>query len=392
MTLENSANTKHPDAHRIFGLDLIRCIAILFVLLTHTLYIIDRQNVFYKIPVYSGFIGVELFFILSGFLIGTILIKIHESNKVLQLNNIKIFWIRRWFRTLPNYYLMFFIYAAIFWLVKHISVFSDMKYVSYLVFLQNTFSYHPDNFFPVAWSLSVEEWFYITFPVMLFLISRIIPGKKMQSFLIAVILYITIPLAARLFTALAFDRQWDAGFRKFVPLRLDGIGFGVLTAYIKFYYSNFWEKNTRIFFITGVILLSTCLYLYNVYYVSMFDPITYDATIKVNFFMKSLFFTIFSISIVLIMPFTYSVKLSYKSLLSRMVTLISEASYSIYLIHLLIIQILSHIIKHNNGLLFIMIWIVTITVAHFQYIFFEKRFTLLRNRFGSKKDRVGLHG
>src|ERR1700676_4641130 len=159
MDSKTTVKTKKSTHHRIFGLDLLRSLAIILVLITHTLPILDRNYAYYKLPVYTGFIGVELFFILSGFLIGTILLKIHNRDGEFKFRGVKYFWIRRWFRTLPNYYLMYVVYAVLFFWVNHILVFSHIKYLSYLVFLQNTFSFHPHDFFLVAWSLSIEEWF-----------------------------------------------------------------------------------------------------------------------------------------------------------------------------------------------------------------------------------------
>ena len=56
---------------RILGLDIVRCWAICFVLIGHTFSYIKPNSFKYYLSVYSGFLGVELFFVLSGFLIGT---------------------------------------------------------------------------------------------------------------------------------------------------------------------------------------------------------------------------------------------------------------------------------------------------------------------------------
>ena len=90
---------------RIFGLDVVRSLAILLVLITHSYdgwnYLFPSERWWYF---YTGVIGVELFFVLSGFLIGGILIRIlSESN--LCFNDILQFLKRRWYRTIPNYFL-----------------------------------------------------------------------------------------------------------------------------------------------------------------------------------------------------------------------------------------------------------------------------------------------
>lgn len=58
---------QHP---RIFGLDVLRTVAILLVLLAHTIPSIEKTNIITTISLFSAVIGVELFFVLSGFLIG----------------------------------------------------------------------------------------------------------------------------------------------------------------------------------------------------------------------------------------------------------------------------------------------------------------------------------
>ncbi len=86
---------------RIFGLDLLRTIAILLVVLAHgNLIVMDKLPYF---PDFSIVDGVNLFFVLSGFLIGSIIIKSLEKYGINKASII-IFWKRRWFRTLPNYY------------------------------------------------------------------------------------------------------------------------------------------------------------------------------------------------------------------------------------------------------------------------------------------------
>ncbi len=91
---------------RIFGLDALRATAILMVVSSHVLWIYPKSNAF--IPTLFelfGFWGVELFFVLSGFLIGSILYKTFV-NENFTLKSVFHFLKRRWFRTLPNYYLV----------------------------------------------------------------------------------------------------------------------------------------------------------------------------------------------------------------------------------------------------------------------------------------------
>ena len=91
--------------NRVFGLDLLRCGAILLVLSVHFVESITPNEVTKFYFTYLHVDGVGLFFVLSGFLIGTILIKDFLKYGI-SFSTLLNFWKRRWFRTLPNYYLV----------------------------------------------------------------------------------------------------------------------------------------------------------------------------------------------------------------------------------------------------------------------------------------------
>ena len=88
--------------NRILGLDIIRASAIILVLIGHLGQVGFLGNSYFCYLM--GYYGVELFFVLSGFLIGQILIK--EFSKGITWKSIRQFWIKRWLRTLPLYYLV----------------------------------------------------------------------------------------------------------------------------------------------------------------------------------------------------------------------------------------------------------------------------------------------
>src|SRR5688500_5172014 len=98
-------NTDYTN--RVYGLDVFRAVAILFVVTGHGGFIIDKALPGF--PYIRLIDGVELFFVLSGFLIGSILINMYETHEKLSFPLIRTFWKRRWLRTLPNYYLVLFL-------------------------------------------------------------------------------------------------------------------------------------------------------------------------------------------------------------------------------------------------------------------------------------------
>jgi peptidoglycan/LPS O-acetylase OafA/YrhL len=129
--MKNLFRLKIPS-NRVFGLDLMRAMAILFVMISHaelqlpeSLKAVNR--LFY-------FDGVLIFFVLSGFLIGSIFIKQLEENQ--QGGNVLLkFWKRRWLRTLPAY---LFTLILLIVLSRHSNpAFPLNKVWKYFLFVQN---------------------------------------------------------------------------------------------------------------------------------------------------------------------------------------------------------------------------------------------------------------
>ena len=379
---------------RVFGLDLLRAVAISLVVFTHTSPILSQR--LYKASVFTGFLGVELFFVLSGFLIGTILLKINARPGKFKFKEIRAFWVRRWFRTLPNYYLMFLVYALVFYTSHHADVFAHTRYLSYLAFLQNSFSYQPGEFFPVAWSLSIEEWFYLLFPLLLLLVSRLTHGTNAGSFVRTVLYIMVIELVLRLIISSCFNHYWDEGYRKLMPLRLDSIDIGVLAACVKFYRPDFWEKHANLMSICGLLILTgLSVYLY-LNYINFSDPEYADHQIKTGQFLNTGFFTLAGVSIALMMPAVYSIKWKL-GLVTRAATLMSKISYSMYLTHFLIVLVMLHVFKryattwYTNAVLFAAVWALTVAVSWVQYQYFELRMIRLRNKFNPAQAAIKVN-
>lgn len=318
-------------SERNFGLDAVRSTAILLVLTAHSIYLLKPMGWNLQFLRFGGFFGVELFFVLSGYLIGTILIKVFESNKKLKIKNLKLFWVRRWLRTLPNYYLILFINL----LISILWIPNENFNWKYLFFLQNTFTPHP-FFFDEAWSLSVEEWFYMSFPICLFLISLLLKGwsKKKILFLTLTLFILTIPIF-RIVVFKMYNPGWDYGFRKIVSLRLDAIVYGVLMAYLMFYRKNLFLKTKHVSFIVSIILTAINIFLYEHFI------LTDQAN---NLYFKVFYFSQVSVGLVLIIPWAIQQKPMLPKFVKKTIVSISVTSYSIYLIHY---SLLLNILKHN---------------------------------------------
>jgi len=228
-----------PD-NRVFGLDLLRAAAILFVVYGHGAFTLAAllPKTLVQLPLMDG---VSIFFVLSGYLIGGIILKIYERFPA-DAGLVWRFWLRRWFRTLPNYFLILVVLV-----VYHVA-FEDLSFAAvwrYFFFLQNFASNHP-AFFPEAWSLSIEEWFYIFLPVSLLILVR--AGLRVPTALLSLIAITIIASLAfrygRLLELEANDhplgklRVWDGIFRKQVVMRLDSLMYGVFGAYLHYYHGG----------------------------------------------------------------------------------------------------------------------------------------------------------
>lgn len=308
------------DSHkRIYGLDVLRALAILFVVFEHGNYLLP-DNISKQIELFL-FDGVGFFFILSGFLIGRILIKNFEKHGI-SVPGLINFWNRRWMRTLPSYFLILGILTA--YQLCNSETFQLKYVVRYLFFLQNFFKQHP-GFFPEAWSLSIEEWFYLILPSLIFLLLLVRVSVK------TALIYgsILIIVGATVFRAYRFGNVdvsspeiWDYLFRKQVSTRMDSLMYGVIGAYISHYHPVSWLKNKGLLFMLGLVAVIVTRYL----------PIEYDSVYKCVFA-----FSIEGIAILFMLPMLSNLN-SPSALLSDVVTTIALISYPMYLINLSLVQ------------------------------------------------------
>lgn len=366
--------------NRNFGLDLLRCIAVFAVLITHGFTAFIDHGQLRTATYYLATYGVDLFFVLSGFLIGSIIIKINNRPEKTTFKLIINFWIRRWFRTLPNYYLFLLVYLL--FNLRYGVYIPFSKLPLYILFLQNVFN-EPPAFYVISWSLTIEEWFYLLFPIVLLLVQYFVIKKKFNIIMLTIIFFIIACLTLRIAVSIFSHRHWEGATRMLMPVRLDSIAFGVLAAVLKFYKINIWENYKNILAAVGSLLFISVSLVF--YYSFLKNADVYGA-----FFMNTFFFTFVSFSMALMLPFFYSFKINSKSLVKYSITYISLISYSIYLVHVLIISILKgHFANTFNGFtLFFILIFLSIVVSHFNYNFFEKRITALRDKFGNARDVI----
>lgn len=379
---------------RILGLDYIRGVAAILVVFAHTAPILWPVPIFqkYMFEIFfgMGFITLEAFFVLSGFLIGRILIKTLAASENFGFKNLYQFWIRRWFRTLPNYYL-FLLLNFLFYVIAKGWGSIKPEYSLYLIFSQTLgLDRHP-AFYGESWSLALEEWFYLTFPLFLLLIYKLL-GKARSLNLkvyVSTIVFLIACTLLRVYLVGEYNVDWDIT-RKHVFSRLDAIVSGVLGAYIFYFYPKLWGQNKIVKLVVGVVVLVLChIFLFSSLNddFSMAQMIMKPELITSSFFAQTLLFNLFHLGLLLTFPFFNSIKKAKLNPVDKIITFFSVISYSLYLIHLLVINIFRvFFVPTTQSIawpMFIGVWLVAVLLASINYKIFERPMTNLRNRFKS---------
>jgi peptidoglycan/LPS O-acetylase OafA/YrhL len=238
MPLPLGVDPRFTGRERQPGLDLLRALAIIVVVIYHA------ALFGFKLPSRIdrfGWIGVDLFFVLSGYLIGGQLLAPLACGNEISLGR---FFARRVLRIMPAY----FVVLAVYFLLPSWREYPDMSQPlwKFLLSVQNI-ALHGGTAFSHAWSLAVEDQFYLGLPFILILVSRW-PRA-------AIITPCLIVLGGILFrTFLAYQNLTETGvsFRGFQAwiyyptwTRLDPLVFGVALAAIEKFRLQWWQRLTN---------------------------------------------------------------------------------------------------------------------------------------------------
>ncbi len=205
-------------------LDGVRGIAVLLVILVHFGDYVPTQRIPIADALRAGFdfgwVGVDLFFVLSGFLITGILLEAKGSP-----NYFRSFYMRRVLRILPLYYLSVAVY---FWLIRPGQV-PASEQVWYWTYLANwRIAYDPDTLVGLShfWSLAIEEQFYLVWPLLVFLVPE-------SALLWVCVGFILSALGLRNVPAFqALHAQYYQFLYALTPFRVDSLAFGALSAVV----------------------------------------------------------------------------------------------------------------------------------------------------------------
>ncbi|PZX51342.1 acyltransferase family protein [Algoriphagus chordae] len=213
--------------------DSVRGISVIFIVLYHWLSVWDlAKNYIDKIP--TGFTLVDVFFVLSGFLITRILLinrGINEEKNIDKPLIYKNFVIRRALRIFPAYYLVLILLFAF------DSSLDKSKLVYFATYTSNFYFYHVqewDPYFSHLWTLSVEEQFYLFWPILVLYVKR----KHLPHLFL---IYICIGVISEYFL---FDNEFG---QCLTFTCFDSFGLGALVAWMNLYKME-WMAPAKKFF------------------------------------------------------------------------------------------------------------------------------------------------
>jgi peptidoglycan/LPS O-acetylase OafA/YrhL len=217
------------QSRRNTNLDALRGIAILMVLGRHAgmaVSDLNATNRFTFSTMRVGWAGVDLFFVLSGFLISGLLFADYQQWGRIHL---KRFYIRRGFKIWPAFYALIGT-GLLIDAVMPGHHFTTKGLLAELTFFQDYFH----SIWGITWSLAVEEHFYICLPLLLILMIRRSPARPFAALPAVFGVIAAFCLACRF--AVGWSQDGTIDFWKCVfptHLRIDGLMFGVLICYFK---------------------------------------------------------------------------------------------------------------------------------------------------------------
>lgn len=369
------------------ALDGLRFFAFLLVFLHHSLLNISSSNpisnFFLVIIQKNGWIGVDLFFILSGYLNTILLLR---ERQFYGKFSIKKFLLRRALRIWPLYFLAVFFG---FFLVPFLSVYffgndySDPKFANqintqlpfYMSFMGNwAVALHGYGYFTMIaplWTISLEQQFYFLWPFMLLLLTDL----KKSLFIGSVI------ISAAVFTRffLAISKIHHPGIYTNTFARMDILIIGAIFGLIVFYKPLFLSK-VSVLTKTPFVLVSFPLLSFILYRIYLFDP-TRIFSVVFGYLIIGLFLLYFCISALTNMRMS-------KLLSFRAFVFLGKISYGLYIWHKLALLVMDYTIKPDQIVLRTSLALfLTIVISIISYQVFEKIFLKYKTKFASVSSR-----
>src|SRR6188472_982470 len=365
---EMEIDPRFRNRERQPGLDLLRALAIVVVVVYHA------ALFGFKLPGRVdrfGWIGVDLFFVLSGYLIGGQLLASLARDQRIKLGR---FFTRRALRIVPAY----FVVLAIYFLLPAWREYPEMSQPlwKFLLSVQNI-ALHGGTAFSHAWSLAVEDQFYVALPFLLLFLYRrpraaiivpcliVVGGVGLRAFLAAQTASVDGGVSFRGFQAWIYYPTWT---------RLDPLVLGVVLAGIERFRPNWWQRLINCaswFWLPGLGLIVYALYLGE----------TENLTIVACVWQ----FPLIAVGMAAILVCAVSPRLPLCRVAIPGAAFIASIAYSAYLIQKLVINgveqfCTTHNIQPTSALALVGVELCVYAAATILFLSIERPFLLLRRR------------
>ncbi|MFZ9857329.1 MAG: acyltransferase family protein [Roseiflexaceae bacterium] len=233
---------------RRFGLDVMRAVAVLCVIVAHftPLMVVEwrTERDIFRWFVYLGAIGVDIFFALSGYLIGGILWR--NLHRLHQPTVVRRFWMRRWLRTLPAAYVS----ALVVWLIAAPQNIRD--YLASIVFLGTINPYYVTTELGFWWSLGAEEVFYFFFPLVISLLMAVM--RKERAWVGGLLIFGITSMVIRAVLQIVLPEEVVGNIEFAIYARLDSMIWGVLLAWMRQVRPQWFDRLAQYGFAPGMIV------------------------------------------------------------------------------------------------------------------------------------------
>jgi peptidoglycan/LPS O-acetylase OafA/YrhL len=391
------------------SIDGIRALSILLVLVYHTFLVYDLSNPHETVAsileklgwawtwAWNGDKGVDVFFVMSGFLISGILLKQYAKEGHLNLKN---FYIRRYLRLTPAYYFMLTVYCL---LAAHNSewIWANYLYISNFIEYKNQAA-------GWTWSLAVEEQFYFIYPLILIVILKYTksPGSILLGlFFVSILINTGIVLSDHMLSTMPSSNIYsnDAFFNHFFSVlydnlytRFGGLVVGCLAAYAVHYHKEPLTQVANSKLGVALTVLGVALIVFFMVFPA-FSP-AYDAYQNLHILYYIFNHTLFALGIGLLMIAMLLQQHFIANILRAFFSLpfwypIASLSYSLYLIHLVVMTLVIPAMVNLTLMMpeqypwsmgqvllygFVVSSVLSFAIATLMYLFIEKPIMNLR--------------
>lgn len=352
---------------RVFGLDFLRVLAILCVVHGHgkTFLYGTRMEWLADLPLPHG---VDLFFVLSGFLIGLSVMKMLDRGDLFP--NTWSFYSKTALRILPNYYALLVVNLL---LVTTGVVNGDLSakpLYRFATLTQNIVTPFYD-FYWESWSVPIQWWFYITFPLLAYALKRFAGRYAIPAAVMLVVAASTI-FRMSLLPDINDEFYYDIAVRKTLASRWDSIYVGVLAAWVCREFPVFWRRSRWWMF--GLAML-----LYVI--VEIVDGAKY------GFYSVVIMPILVPLVVGMALPVLDSWR-SAKGWCGNAITAVSILSYSMFMVNLIMAEIiacqLTSFADAHGCLAYLLFWAMVLTGTAALYYAVERPAMLIRQKVMAK--------